>query len=117
MLKSFVVTPQNGAITANGQSATFDMDNAINILVHVNVTAVAGTTPTLDIKLQTSPDGGTTWFDHPDITFTQMTAVAKQSKSLRGATGRLGRFDYVVGGSTPSFTTRIDVQCENPNNT
>lgn len=34
-----------------------------------------------------------------------------------GATGRLGRFDFVVGGSTPSFTTRIDVQCENPNNT
>lgn len=67
MLKSFVVTPQNGAITANGQSAVFNMD--------------------------------------------------KQTKSLRGATGRLGRFDFVVGGSTPSFTTRIDVQCENPNNT
>lgn len=117
MLKSFVVTPVNGALNASGQSATFDMDNAINILVHVNVTAVAGTTPTLDIKLQTSPDKGTTWFDHPDITFTQMTAVAKQTKSLRGATGRLGRFDYVIGGSAPSFTTRIDVQCENPNKT
>ncbi len=114
MLKSFVITPQNAAISANGQSATFDLDNTINILVHINVTVASGTTPTLDIKLQTSPDKGTTWFDHPDITFTQMTAVAKQTKSLRGAIGRLGRFDFVVGGSTPSFTTRIDVQCENP---
>lgn len=109
---SNIITIQNAAITASGQSAVVDtsMGEFCRADVFINVTAISGT-PNLAIKIQLSNDGGTTWFDHPTVTFTAMTAVSKQVKLdswVGGATHV--RLDYVVTGGTPSLTTNITMQ-------
>lgn len=82
------------------------------------VTAVSGTTPTLVVKLQWSPDGGTTWVDWDTTNLQTATITANGTYVLRvypGATNtanssrndfvpRTWRFYYTIGGTTPSFT-------------
>jgi hypothetical protein len=59
-----------GSTSGGAESATFLL----------NVSASAGPT-TLDIYLQTSPDGGTTWYDFAH--FTQVGAVATAIQALQ----------------------------------
>lgn len=49
----------------------------------INCTAIAGATQTLDVKIQGSPDGGTTWIDM--VTFTQLTGTGAENKGLLAA--------------------------------
>lgn len=107
-----IVTIQNGAITASGNSGTIDLGYGeyCQLDIFINVTAISGT-PNNAIKLQLSNDGGTTWFDHPTVTFTAMTAVGTQVKldsPVGGAT--TARLNYTVTGGTPSLTTKITAQ-------
>jgi hypothetical protein len=73
-------------------------------VLEVNVSAASGTTPTLDLTVEWSPDGGTTWYkaDTPDA-FTQITAAKQVVKSftLKGTSYRVV---WTIGGTTPSFT-------------
>lgn len=52
-------------VTATANSAAFALPLADSYALFLNVTAASGTTPTLDVVLQTSPDGGTTWLNLP----------------------------------------------------
>lgn len=81
-----------------------------------NVTAVSGTTPSMTVKLQWSPDGGTTWIDIPSASLAAITASG--SFQLRVAPNitpvanldiahplpRTWRAVYTITGTTPSFT-------------
>lgn len=93
------------AKTATGNGTTVLVAEAgtkINIIV--NVAAVAGTTPTLDVKVQWSHDGGATWADAdtPD-SFTQITAAKTVIKSFDRKAPSY-RLVWTIGGTTPSFT-------------
>jgi hypothetical protein len=66
------------------------------------VTAASGTTPTLDVVIQTSHDG-TTW--RTAHTFTQATATGTQRASF--PVDRFVRATWTVGGTTPSFTFAV----------
>lgn len=89
--------------TANGAGMMLSGD-AEYVSVLVATTAVSGTTPTLDLKLQWSNDGGQTWADaQPVDSFTQITATGNAVKVFQ-AKGTWMRLVYTIGGTTPSFT-------------
>lgn len=80
------------------------------------VSAASGTNPTLDVIVQHSIDGSN-WFDL--ITFTQRTAAASEMKSVseeQGTTvtaiGDRLRVKYTIGGTTPSFTFKVNVAAQ-----
>jgi hypothetical protein len=80
-------------------------------MVAVDLGAVTGTTPTLDLKIQVSKDGGTTWEDA--LTFAQVTSgnkVAAGYVQLNHVTHVRAVSD--VGGTTPSFTMSIALLVE-----
>ena len=83
--------------------------NADSIILQAVVTAQSGTTPTLDIKLQDSFDGGATWQDTgiaiPQITTTLGTFAVRSTLPL----GALVRAVCTIGGTTPSYTFALTI--------
>jgi hypothetical protein len=72
--------------------------------------AGTGTTPTLDVKLQSSPDNST-WTDIPGAVFAQVVAVASQQ--ILGIDvvkcQRYIRTVSTITGTTPSFTYSLNL--------
>lgn len=95
-----------GAVTrtADGNGATVEIGDQGTLRLRLNVTAASGTSPTLDITLQTSKDAST-W--RTLGTFAQATAVGAERKSFSGC-DRYVRANADLGGTTPSFTYTID---------
>lgn len=91
----------SGAIAAQAPGTTnytqFDASNCDEILIGCNVTVLAA--GTVDLKLQWSPDKGTTWIDYTGSAFTQMVAVGSQSKAIGPPVPRYCRLVLVIGGS------------------
>lgn len=78
------------------------------IVVQQLVGVVSGTTPTLNGKLQQSPDNST-WVDISGATFTQVTASDSFQKigiDVR-QTGGYIRYVGTIAGTTPSFTMGV----------
>jgi hypothetical protein len=123
-----IVLASNAAqtIAFTGNAVNF---SGIVLLVVLDVTAASGTTPTLDVKLQTTEDG-TNWCDF--AAFGQATVVSRQlirivqltvpnvaqvactDATLAAATvhqgplGRAVRIKHALpGGTTPSFSYTI----------
>ena len=78
------------------------------LVVQQLVGTVSGTTPTLDGKLQSSPDNST-WTDISGATFTQVTASDSFQKiGVRvGAAAKYLRYVGTIAGTTPSFTMGV----------
>lgn len=93
-------------IAANSQSAGFPVENQNEMNLYMSLAATGGTTPTLDVKYQVSPDQGTTWFDSGSA-FAQQTANGQSILRIAANIGTLGRLVYTVGGTTPTFTADI----------
>jgi hypothetical protein len=112
----------SSARTATGNGTAYVVQAASNVIAWINVTAVSGTSPTCQFRLQWSPDNGTTWLDL-DTTNLQATAItAATTQTFRigvnvttaagSATGgakqdlvpRQLRLAWTIGGTTPSFT-------------
>lgn len=53
---------------------------------YVDVTAGSGTSPTMDLCIQVTPDNGTTWI--PAARFAQITGVVKRRLQLQPVPGR-----------------------------
>lgn len=96
-----VVIKLSSATTANGQGASQDVGQFSEGLLLIDITAVSGTSPTLDIAAQTKING--TWVDIPGVTIAQQTAVNTLAVALTNF-GKDIRLDMTVGGTTPSFT-------------
>jgi len=117
--------------TATGNSANIDArwSQLPDIRLILDVTAASGTSPTLDVALQVTPDGGTTFFTVQR--FAQATAVtarqlefstfrhAGQAASeaivadtggalaVNGILSKIVRFRWTITATTPSFTFAI----------
>lgn len=74
--------------------------------VNIPVTAVTGTTPTLDVSIEESDDSGTSWFKVYD--FPRITATGVYRSPKLPLTGNRVRYVQTVGGATPSFTRAIN---------
>lgn len=120
--------PISTATTATVTGASFALPIADSYTAIVDVATVTGTTPTLDIAFQHSPDGGTSWYTFAK--FAQITAAAtrsliftpqvamnqaasEQAIANTGAAVTINspviytnvRVLSTVGGTTPSFGT------------
>lgn len=90
----------------SGNSGAIDMEGveAANILL--DVTTATGTSPTLDVTVETSADSslGTaaTWYTL--TTFTQASGVTNQYLNFNRNLGQSVRISWTLGGTTPSFT-------------
>ena len=87
------------------KDATFNTDaielgDRVSARLDLAVTAASGTLPTLDVEIQTSPDGST-WT--AVASFTQKTGTGSQHK-LFAPLDRYVRAACTIGGTLPSFT-------------
>ncbi len=72
--------------------------------VQLDVTASAGTSPTLDVVVEDTLDGGT-W--NAVGTFTQRVGVGRQVLNLATPFSDRLRVRWTIGGGTPSFTFAV----------
>jgi hypothetical protein len=90
-----ITTTQTSASIANfGMSTSFV----------VNVTAVSGT-PTMDVVIQESLDGGTNWIDI--YHFERITLIGSYVSPKISTRGRNIRYIRTIGGGTPSVTNTV----------
>jgi hypothetical protein len=91
----------SAAVTANGSAAGVECGSHHALRLSLAVTAVSGTSATLDITIETAQDNAT-WSTVG--TFTQATGVSTQRKVF-AALDRFVRARWVIGGSaTPTVT-------------
>lgn len=123
----------SAARTASGNSGAIVLQdtNFSNVGIKLTCTPVTGTTPTLDLYIQESIDGGTNFIDMAH--FAQVTAALTNptwvslavggSDRYVGAVGdavisasgvgaplvsNVWRVKWVIGGTNPSFTFQVD---------
>lgn len=92
----------SAARAASADSAIHDTYGMVSGIVYLSVTACAGGSDTLDVKIQDSPDG-TTWYDN--VAFTQAAAATTEKKALVAPFGRYLKAVAVNGtGATATFS-------------
>lgn len=97
-------------VASSARTATFTSNNFLNdagnsMSVDVIVTAVSGTSPTMDVVIQESMDGGTNWIDRYHFPRISATGVLRTPKIQR--TGKPMRYVCTIAGTTPSFTFSV----------
>lgn len=95
------------ARTASGNSDSQDLGQWVEMIIIVDVTAVSGTNPTLDIQLQYSPDD-VNWYDDETEYFLQFYGVKDSIAKLTNF-GQYVRIKYTIAGTDPSFTFSVDL--------
>lgn len=108
MLDANLVLKTSGAETSSTNGTGVNFGNVVvnqPITFVVNITAVSGTTPTLDLKIQGSPDNSTWTTIHQ---FPQKTAVAYGLRAQhKGGGYKYFRYASTIAGTTPSFTYSV----------
>lgn len=101
----------SSARTATTISGLFPIDNQNligKLAILWSVSAITGTSPTVDHTLQWTVDNGLTW--HADTQFApaQMTAAGSGTAcvDIKGSGYRLS---IVIGGTTPSVTSSVQI--------
>jgi hypothetical protein len=94
----------SAARTATGTSAAFDTTNVDSINATLIISAASGSSPTLDLTLETTADG-TNYYTAG--TFAQQTTTQAGLARVFGDLGDTCRWKWTIGGSSPSFTFRI----------
>ena len=105
-LPGIIADVASAALTSTATAGPFTPTFGIAYTVNIPVTAVTGTTPTLDVAIEESDDSGTNWFKVYD--FPRITAAGMYRSPLIRAVGNRVRYVQTVGGTTPSFTRAIN---------
>lgn len=96
----------SAALTGSATTSAITPEGGSSFVATVAVTAVSGTSPTLDVGVEISDDGGANWvrvYDFPRINATGMY----RSPALQMLGNRV-RYVQTVGGTSPSFTRQIN---------
>ena len=96
----------SAALTTTTTTTAITPTGGTTYEVNIPVTAVTGTSPTLDVGVEESDDGGTNWFRVYD--FPRITAVGMYRSPKLPLTGNRIRYVQTVGGTTPSFTRAVN---------
>ena len=115
------------AYTASAQTSKFQVDSYSNFDIHLSVTAVSGTSPTMNVYVQKLLPDDSTWQDM--ASFAQVTATAAHRLSFISAGSSIAavqtealaagstvttpvggwmRLRWVIAGTSPSFTMEIN---------
>lgn len=97
-----IVDIASAAITSTATSASIANSLGNGFQVNFAVTATSGTTPTLDVRIEESYDGGTNWVTLYE--FQRVTANGSYNSPILRASGRHIRYVRTITGTTPSFT-------------
>ena len=101
----------SAAETATVTGADVDTEQLGSANFYLDVTAVTGTTPTLDVKIQEKDPVSGKYFDL--VSFTQQTAISSERKSYGSGAGELLgkviRYVATIAGTTPSFTFSLSM--------
>lgn len=99
------------ARTTSGAGSELDTTISDNVdnpgRAYLNVTAVTGDSPTLDVDVVTVVDGA----DFVLGSFTQASGVGTETILVQGMPENV-KAVYTIGGTTPSFTFTVNV-CRN----
>lgn len=90
-------------VTANSTSSYAETDLPGYLVFTLDVSAVSGTSPTLDVTVEWSSDGHVFAAHSSPDTFPQITAAEVTKLQMR-ARDHYYRLAYTVGGASPSFT-------------
>lgn len=107
----------SAARTSTENSSAVDSPRGFRgVVLHLDVTAASGTTPTLDVKIQGQDTLSGNWFDLPGASFTQKTTTGSDELYIYPGTAETAnekvsyslpnnfRAVATIGGTTPSFT-------------
>ena len=95
------------SVDASGASVNLSSDVANIVSAILVVGNAAGTSPTMDIKLQESTDGSTNWTDVTNGAFTQVTTSNKVQVLPFKPTKQYVRCTGTVGGTSPVLETTV----------
>jgi len=112
------------AVAAAARTVTENSDDIKNlgfrgVTLYLDITAASGTTPTLDIKLQTKDPVSDGYVDMPGAAFAQKTGAGSDTLTVYPGVGETAnrsvsdvlpedwRIVSTIGGTTPSFTYSI----------
>jgi hypothetical protein len=102
------LTLYNGTVTANGNSIDIDVSSYSVLEIEIKVTAVSGTSPTLSVyiegKFESTGDYKTL------VSQENITATGTWFATINPCAFRYLRVRWVVGGTSPSFTFRVEAQ-------
>src|SRR5690349_1742879 len=105
------ITVPSAARNANGNSGPIDgWGSAKTLRAQLNVSAASGTTPTLNVLIEDSLDGGVTW--NTVGTFAQKTAISREVINVTTPFAETLRVSWTVGGTTPNFTFDVRIYSE-----
>jgi hypothetical protein len=80
------------------------------LTLYLDVTAVTGTTPTLDVIYEVSDPQGN-WYTHTSLT--QATATTTERKVATAPIGVNGRISWTIAGTdTPTFTFSVGLEAK-----
>lgn len=89
------------ARTATGNSGPIDVSMADQLRIYLRITAVGGTSPTLVLSVEDSPDG-TNWYQVGS--FASKNAAGSDVLNVTVPFSDTLRLTWTMGGTTPSFT-------------
>lgn len=98
------VIAASAARTTTGNSGAIACEKGLNLNLLVEVTASAGTTPTLDFSVEWSMDGVNFGGAQAADTFTQITAATVRAVKQFPVKAPFFRLVWTIAGTTPSFT-------------
>lgn len=107
---TLITLAESAARTASGDTGTLSGFSDLGKLrAQLEVTAAAGTSPTLDVVLEDSLDG-TSW--NTIGTFAQLTTTGREVIDITGLFADRLRVRWTIGGTSPSFTFSVLVHGE-----
>lgn len=103
---SIIADVASAALAATTTAGPFTPTFGTCYSVNIPVTAVSGTTPTLDVAIEESDDSGTNWIKVYD--FPRITATGMYRSPIMRLTGNRVRYVQTVTGASASFTRSIN---------
>lgn len=95
----------SGTKTVSGNSGTLDSAGFTCLTFELRITAASGTSPILQVALESSDDG-TNWSEFTNTTQFSTTGSFRHQRLALGA--KYYRYTWTISGASPSFTFTIN---------
>lgn len=105
-ISGIIADVASAALATTTTTVAFTPTFGCSYEVNIPVTAVSGTTPTLDVRIEESDDTAGNWFTVYE--FPRITATGIYRSPKLPLTGNRVRYVQTVTGTTPSFTRAIN---------